>query len=88
MKKASAVVEILYFTEDYDLVVDCPQLGVSGVSGGILGKNRLHPKLVIKCFEQKLKKRIDRFENQSEFMETLFYTAIGMLNPIILHLSQ
>ena len=72
MKKASTVVEILYYKEDYDLVIDCPQLGMSGVWEDILVEKKMSSELVINYFEERLKKQVNRFENQSAFMETMF----------------
>lgn len=72
MQTASTIVDILYFTEDYDLVVDCPQLMVFGVVEGILSKKKLNEKLVIDCFKKKLNHRIARFDSQADFVENLF----------------
>lgn len=72
MEKASTVVEILYYEECNDLVVDCPQLGIAGVSEVLLVHNELSPELVISYFEERLKKQVNRFENESAFIETMF----------------
>jgi hypothetical protein len=72
MKTAKTIVDLLYYTEDEDLVVNCVQLGVIGVFEGFLVDNILSKEVVTKAFEEKLKHRISRFKNKTAFTENLF----------------
>eukprot|EP01093_Parvamoeba_rugata_P010235 TRINITY_DN27911_c0_g1_i1.p1 TRINITY_DN27911_c0_g1~~TRINITY_DN27911_c0_g1_i1.p1 ORF type:complete len:140 (+),score=31.31 TRINITY_DN27911_c0_g1_i1:67-486(+) len=72
MKTAKTIVDLLYYTEDEDLVVNCTQLGVIGVFEGFLIDNILSEEVVIKAFEEKLNDRISRFKNKIEYTENLF----------------
>ncbi|SHJ56163.1 hypothetical protein SAMN04488007_0722 [Maribacter aquivivus] len=72
MKKAEAIVQLLYYTEENDLVVNCPQLGIIGVSEDLPEIKNLSKEVVLSVFEGKLNQRISRFKSKTEFIENLF----------------
>lgn len=80
MKKVKVLVKVIYFTEENDLVVHCPQLALYGVCEGILKENLLNEKLVLECFEGKLKKQIQRFSEKAEFLEDLLIHGHWSIN--------
>lgn len=71
MKTIPLKVDILYYIEDSDLVINCPQLEIIGLVP--TGKNPEEPShdFVLKSFDDKLKSRISRFDSSSEYLQSL-----------------
>lgn len=75
MRKNTVLLKILYFTEDNDLVLHCPQLAMYGVCEEVLKDKSLKDELILDYFEEKLQARTARFESRAAFLEKLVFDS-------------
>lgn len=71
MQTTNIEVDILYYTEEDDLVMNCPQLDIIGLVKFDTPQKELQLDFILKSFDIKLQERIDRFPNKGEYLDTL-----------------
>ncbi len=72
MKVKQIEVDILYYIEDNDLVIHCPQLGVYGVADKEFHQSVEHDR-VTDALKKKLDRDVGRFNSPSDFTKSLLF---------------
>ena len=80
MNTTAFEVDILYYTEEDDLVMNCPQLDIIGLVKFDTSEEELLLDFVLKSFNIKLQQRIDRFPNKSAYLNTLVKNGSCFIN--------